>query len=109
MPGAAVNFARCDAEGRDALRGPLLRASLCFCSANRAAAAPIRAPRAPPRQAAFPSSAAGTQVACLLRSSYKTLPLLQAIMPHLLLVDDDPEAIDWLTELAKGEGFTVST
>ena len=29
-------------------------------------------------------------------------------MPHLLLVDDDPEALEWLTELAKGEGFTVS-
>src|SRR5262245_493343 len=29
-------------------------------------------------------------------------------MPHLLLVDDDPEAIEWLTELAKAEGFTVS-
>src|SRR5690242_6768673 len=30
-------------------------------------------------------------------------------MPHLLLVDDDPEAIEWLAELAKAEGFTVST
>src|SRR3954469_19103908 len=30
-------------------------------------------------------------------------------MPHLLIVDDDPEALEWLTELAKGEGFTVST
>jgi DNA-binding NtrC family response regulator len=30
-------------------------------------------------------------------------------MPHLLLVDDDPEALDWLAELAKAEGFTVST
>ncbi|MGE5640724.1 MAG: sigma-54-dependent transcriptional regulator [Clostridia bacterium] len=30
-------------------------------------------------------------------------------MPHLLLVDDDPEALDWLAELAKSEGFTVST
>ena len=29
-------------------------------------------------------------------------------MPHLLLVDDDPEALEWLSELAKGEGFTVS-
>src|SRR5256885_13242131 len=29
-------------------------------------------------------------------------------MPHLLLVGDDPEAIDWLCELAKAEGFTVS-
>jgi len=29
-------------------------------------------------------------------------------MPHLLLVDDDPEALEWLTELAKGEGFTVA-
>src|SRR3970040_1473963 len=29
-------------------------------------------------------------------------------MPHLLLVDDDPEAIEWLSELAKAEGFTVS-
>ncbi len=30
-------------------------------------------------------------------------------MPHLLIVDDDPEALEWLTELAKAEGFTVST
>jgi DNA-binding NtrC family response regulator len=30
-------------------------------------------------------------------------------MPHLLLVDDDPEALDWLSELAKAEGFTVAT
>ena len=30
-------------------------------------------------------------------------------MPHLLLVDDDPEAIEWLSELAKAEGFTVAT
>ncbi len=29
-------------------------------------------------------------------------------MPHLLLVDDDPEALEWLTELAKAEGFSVS-
>jgi two-component system response regulator AtoC len=29
-------------------------------------------------------------------------------MPHLLIVDDDPEALEWLTELSKGEGFTVS-
>src|SRR3970040_982942 len=29
-------------------------------------------------------------------------------MPHLLLVDDDPEAIEWLSELAKAEGFTVA-
>jgi len=29
-------------------------------------------------------------------------------MPHLLIVDDDPEALEWLTELAKSEGFTVS-
>ena len=29
-------------------------------------------------------------------------------MPHLLLVDDDPEALEWLSELAKGEGFTVA-
>ena len=29
-------------------------------------------------------------------------------MPHLLLVDDDPEALEWLTELAKAEGFTVA-
>src|SRR3954465_14751441 len=34
---------------------------------------------------------------------------LQAPMPHLLLVDDDPEALDWLGELAKAEGFTVAT
>jgi len=30
-------------------------------------------------------------------------------MPHLLLVDDDPEALEWLTELAKGEGFSVAS
>jgi two-component system response regulator AtoC len=30
-------------------------------------------------------------------------------MPHLLLVDDDPEALEWLAELAKGEGFTVAS
>src|SRR5687768_8343590 len=29
-------------------------------------------------------------------------------VPHLLLVDDDPEALEWLTELAKAEGFSVS-
>src|SRR5213075_98429 len=29
-------------------------------------------------------------------------------VPHLLLVDDDPEALEWLTELAKGEGFSVA-
>src|SRR5213075_1486670 len=29
-------------------------------------------------------------------------------VPHLLLVDDDPEALEWLSELAKAEGFTVS-
>jgi len=29
-------------------------------------------------------------------------------VPHLLLVDDDPEALEWLSELAKGEGFTVA-
>jgi two-component system response regulator AtoC len=30
-------------------------------------------------------------------------------VPHLLLVDDDPEALEWLGEFAKAEGFTVST
>jgi two-component system, NtrC family, response regulator AtoC len=30
-------------------------------------------------------------------------------MPHLLLVDDDPEALEWLTELAKAEGFSVAS
>jgi two-component system, NtrC family, response regulator HydG len=30
-------------------------------------------------------------------------------VPHLLLVDDDPEQIEWLSEMAKAEGFTVST
>jgi len=30
-------------------------------------------------------------------------------MPQFLLVDDDPEAIEWLTEFVKGEGFTVAT
>jgi two-component system, NtrC family, response regulator AtoC len=29
-------------------------------------------------------------------------------MPHLLLVDDDPEQIEWLSELAKAEGFSVA-
>ncbi len=29
-------------------------------------------------------------------------------MPHLLLVDDDPEAVEWLSELAKAEGFSVA-
>jgi len=29
-------------------------------------------------------------------------------VPHLLLVDDDPEALEWLSELAKAEGFSVS-
>src|SRR5215203_5587202 len=29
-------------------------------------------------------------------------------MPHVLLVDDDPEALEWLTEFVKGEGFTVA-
>ncbi len=30
-------------------------------------------------------------------------------MPQFLLVDDDPETIEWLTEFVKGEGFTVAT
>ena len=29
-------------------------------------------------------------------------------MPHVLLVDDDPEQLEWLSELVKGEGFTVA-
>ena len=29
-------------------------------------------------------------------------------MPHVLLVDDDPEQLEWLTEFVKSEGFTVS-
>jgi len=29
-------------------------------------------------------------------------------MPHVLLVDDDPEALEWLSEFVKGEGFTVA-
>src|SRR5688572_21984575 len=29
-------------------------------------------------------------------------------MPHVLLVDDDPEQLEWLSEFAKGEGFTVA-
>jgi two-component system response regulator AtoC len=29
-------------------------------------------------------------------------------VPHLLLVDDDPEALEWLSELAKAEGFSVA-
>ncbi len=30
-------------------------------------------------------------------------------MPHLLLVDDDPEQLEWLSEMAKAEAFTVAT
>jgi DNA-binding NtrC family response regulator len=30
-------------------------------------------------------------------------------MPHVLLVDDDPETLDWLSEFVKSEGFTVAT
>jgi DNA-binding NtrC family response regulator len=30
-------------------------------------------------------------------------------MPHLLIVDDDPEALEWLGELARAEGFTIAT
>ena len=30
-------------------------------------------------------------------------------MPHVLLVDDDPETLDWLSEFVKNEGFTVAT
>jgi DNA-binding NtrC family response regulator len=30
-------------------------------------------------------------------------------MPHVLLVDDDPETLDWLSEFVKAEGFTVAT
>ena len=29
-------------------------------------------------------------------------------MPHVLLVDDDPEQLEWLSEFVKGEGFTVA-
>src|SRR6185503_18107459 len=29
-------------------------------------------------------------------------------MPHVLLVDDDPEQLEWLTEFVKAEGFTVA-
>lgn len=29
-------------------------------------------------------------------------------MPHVLLVDDDPESLEWLAEFAKAEGFTAS-
>jgi len=29
-------------------------------------------------------------------------------VPHVLLVDDDPEALEWLSELAKAEGFSVA-
>jgi DNA-binding NtrC family response regulator len=29
-------------------------------------------------------------------------------MPHVLLVDDDPETLAWLTELARQEGFTTA-
>ena len=30
-------------------------------------------------------------------------------MPHVLLVDDDAETLDWLSEFVKAEGFTVAT
>jgi two-component system response regulator AtoC len=30
-------------------------------------------------------------------------------MPHVLLVDDDAETLDWLAEFVKTEGFTVAT
>ena len=30
-------------------------------------------------------------------------------MPHVLLVDDDPETLAWLSEFVKAEGFTVAT
>jgi len=29
-------------------------------------------------------------------------------MPRVLLVDDDPEAIEWLSELIRSEGYTVA-
>ena len=29
-------------------------------------------------------------------------------MPHVLLVDDDPETLEWMSEFAKAEGFTVA-
>lgn len=29
-------------------------------------------------------------------------------MPHVLMVDDDPEALEWLSEFVKSEGFTVA-
>ena len=29
-------------------------------------------------------------------------------MPHVLMVDDDPEALEWLSEFVKAEGFTVA-
>src|SRR5262245_17376421 len=30
-------------------------------------------------------------------------------MPHVLLVDDDPDTLGWLSELVKAEGFSVAT
>jgi DNA-binding NtrC family response regulator len=30
-------------------------------------------------------------------------------MPHVLIVDDDAETLDWLSEYVKGEGFSVAT
>ncbi|MBS1189729.1 MAG: putative transcriptional regulatory protein [Rhodocyclaceae bacterium] len=30
-------------------------------------------------------------------------------MPQVLLVDDDPETIEWLTEFVRSEGFTIAT
>jgi len=29
-------------------------------------------------------------------------------VPHVLMVDDDPEALEWLSEFVKAEGFTVA-
>jgi DNA-binding response OmpR family regulator len=29
-------------------------------------------------------------------------------MPHVLLVDDDPDTLEWLTEFVRAEGFTVA-
>jgi two-component system, NtrC family, response regulator AtoC len=30
-------------------------------------------------------------------------------MPHVLLVDDDPDTLEWLSEFVRNEGFTVAT
>src|SRR5678815_1527571 len=51
---------------------------------------------------------AGTQVACPFALDHAKPTKRRPLVPHLLLVDDDPEQLEWLSELAKAEGFSVS-